>query len=305
MSKNIIQKIKLDYDNIKVPVELGNIIKVSIEKGRKKMKSYRQKSNVFMKVCASLLIILGIFTTMVNISPSFASTLRDVPVIGELVKILHFVDNAAEGGKVTDGLDLNEVEIIRKDNYEKYIFKVNNNGVEPENIGAFKIKYSDTPYLLSFEMYGARYISFDKQFDEIKKSKYIKDIYKLVTLDDSLIRYNIELKKPVKFEFKEMKNPGSIILKLEDSDIKEEKEKYSLRTLSYDYGEEVARIEEQYFKLSTLRVLRDDNKKYFVEFGIYDKEEDAIKMKEELQKDLDIEIYIEKRKGLNMLNDKK
>lgn len=73
---------------------------------------------------------IGIFTLSINISPSFANTLQEVPVLGTLVKILQFNNGSSQGGELTDGIDINFISL--KEGQDLDTINVNFKGFEEE-----------------------------------------------------------------------------------------------------------------------------------------------------------------------------
>lgn len=82
--KNKIQKIKDDYNDIKIPKELDNVVNDALNK--------KSKNDLFKKSMIVAASISVIFIGSINISPSFADTLESIPVIGGLVKVVN-LDN--------------------------------------------------------------------------------------------------------------------------------------------------------------------------------------------------------------------
>jgi len=84
--KEKLQKLKENYDNIEIPEKLDDIVNQAINN-----KKSANKRNIIKNlgiVAASLVVFIG----SVNISPVFANTLVDIPVIGNIVKVVNFSD---------------------------------------------------------------------------------------------------------------------------------------------------------------------------------------------------------------------
>ena len=77
--KDSLKMLKKDYDNIKIPKELDDVVNDALNSNIK----YRKYQNKMVIAASLLLVVLGI-----NISPAFAQTLSKIPIIGNLVKII-------------------------------------------------------------------------------------------------------------------------------------------------------------------------------------------------------------------------
>lgn len=219
--------------------------------------------------------------------------------MGSLVHVLRFEDGKSSGGQITDGIDVDFITI--KEGQEEDIIYINFNDVETAPY--FDISYSEAPYSMSFTISGARGLSAKEFFDTLKESKYIRDVYEVMTLDDSMVRFNIVFEKPIKFEVKEYKEPSQVTVSIaEDREKNSEGKIYSIRTASYGFGEQFAMLEEAFFGIDTLRTLKDEKGTFALEIGNYNTKEEAenrlseiMSEKEEDMKAFDIKLYIEER----------
>lgn len=296
MDKNRLSNLKKEYEEIKIPSELYNSIQIGIERGRTKMN--KNSRNNILKICASFTVALTLFIAGVNMSPTFAHLLEDIPYVGRLVKVLQFNNGKSGGGSITDGMDISDIDSFEKEGYENIIINFSQDGRLQENVGAFKVRYDENPYTMTFEIGGARRISAEENFEKILENKYVKDIYKIITLDDSLIRFVIEFEGPIQYKVEEMEDPASIIITLREDEMYKEKKTYSLRTESYSYGETLGVLEEEFMVNNETRILKDENGLFFVEIQSFETKEEAEKKLEELGKSTDKGILIEERMGI-------
>lgn len=297
MNNKMMLNLKEEYEQIEIPPELYNSIQIGINRGREKMNARIKTVNTAMKICASFIIALALFTGSINVSPAFADALRGIPIVGRLVKILQFTEGKSNGGKITDGTDISNIDLIEEDGYENLIINFSQDDELQVDVGAFKVKYEENPYTMSFEIGGARRISAKENFKKILESKYVKDVYTIITLDDSLIRFVIEFKVPVKYEVKEMKEPASIVISLKEDKQFMGKNMYSLRTNSYPYGESLGILEEKFSAISPTRILKDAEGMYFVELQLFETKEEALSKLDEISKMNYAPIFIEERFG--------
>lgn len=289
--------LKQEYNEIEIPKELDYAISMGIDQGKKKLNKENNARSI-MTVCASVAVAFAIFTTAINVSPSFADIVDDIPIIGELVKILRFVDGKASGGEITDGVDISGISVIDEVDSDIFVFNFEDSSIPKDNMGFYKVVYTENPGVMSLEIYGARMISAKQDFKKIMKSEYVKDIYTLMTLDDSLIRFNIVFNENVTYDVQELKNPASLVIEVKGGEKSNADEIYSVRTYSYPISESFGRIEEDlmdYEELIGYRILRDNKKDYLIELSIFETKEEAEAFKTKLEETLDIKLLVECR----------
>ncbi|WP_304944500.1 hypothetical protein [Vallitalea guaymasensis] len=299
MNKNSLFDLKKDYDGIQIPTELNENIQAGIERGRLQMnKDNKNNKHTILKICASFAVALTLVTAGVNMSSSFAKFLQDIPYVGNLVKVLQFNNGKSDGGSITDGTDISGIDSFEEEGYENIIINFSQNDELQENVGAFKVSYNENPYTMTFEIGGARSFSAEENFEKLLENKYVKDVYKIITLDDSMVRFVIEFNGPVEYKVEERKSPASIIVGLKEDEDYQEKKSYSLRTQSYEYGETLGSLEESLIADYEPRILKDENGLFFVEIGSFATKEEADKQLDELAKSIDTELLVEERTGI-------
>lgn len=294
MDVNRLLDLKKDYEEIEIPAELYDAVQMGIERGKKQM-SKNKATNVVIKTFVGVAAALIVLMAGVNVSPALADALDDIPVVGNLVKVLQFKDGKAGGGVITDGSDISDIDTAKKGEFEQIIINFTQDGNAQSTVGAFKVRYDENPYTMTFEMGGARRISAQENFGKILKNKYVKDIYQIITLDDSLIRFVIEFNTPVEYKVEEMKDPASVVISLREDKDYVEKTTYSLRTESYPFGETIGIIEEQLMVNNETRMLKDENGSFFIEVQSFDTKDEAEKKLAELG--TDVKLFVEERTG--------
>ncbi|CEN77652.1 anti-sigma-V factor rsiV [Paraclostridium sordellii] len=124
-----IDKLKENYDNIKIPARLNDVVNDAINK-----KSNHKIPTKWLVTAASICAVVG----AININPVFADNLEKIPVIGNLVKIVNFSnyqikDNGYEASiKVPkiEGLDNKELEYKLNKEFEENGKKLYNQYLE-------------------------------------------------------------------------------------------------------------------------------------------------------------------------------
>lgn len=290
---------KQAYDNIEIPEELSAMMQQAIERGKLHRKRKRTRNSWIKRASAFAAAVFALFTISVNTMPAFASSLQDIPGLGKLVKILQFNQGSAGGGTIQDGTDVNFITLNKQGNAESIILNFTQNNQIQQVANSFNVKFTEYPNTMTFAVGGARKFSAVKDFETLRQSNYIQDAYEIISLDDSLIRFNVTFKESVAYEVKEYKDPAQVVITLTPN-AKSNVDRapiYSLRSASYPYGEVLGSLEEQLFGLESVRMLKDRHGTYFVEAGYYKTEAEALVQMKQIKEQFGIEepLYIEKR----------
>lgn len=130
----ILEAMKSEYNDIQIPDELESVVRNAIKtssKGRLKSRNKRKLKENNMKKSAKIAIAgvaaaAVVFTGGVNLSPSFADSMMQVPVLGSIVRVISFNQfkydketyNANMDTPIIEGL---ENEALQKSINSKYL----------------------------------------------------------------------------------------------------------------------------------------------------------------------------------------
>lgn len=106
MSRHKLERLKEQYDHIPIPEELD----ISIQRVLKK----RQARKTSLRLAMAVAAVLMIFTTTVNINPAIAKSLEEIPVLGNIVKVLTVTEYKVDEGNYQVTIDIPEVEMENK-----------------------------------------------------------------------------------------------------------------------------------------------------------------------------------------------
>lgn len=282
-----------DYDDIKVPNNLHEYIEKGIEKGMN-----NEKKSLISRIKPLPVALVGalVITTVSNI-PSFAGELINIPIIGEVVKVLDFTgstDNTEYGGMITDGNQM-IIDSLSDKSINIYFTK---DGELVENSPNYEIEYRKYPNTMVFTFNGVRGVEGSNIVDKVKEMPYVVDVYNLMILDDSARKIAIEFDKNVSAEVIELKNPAMIEIKLDNKKEATTNEVgYYVTSKEYAYGEELAMAQEALMNVSKAEVQKNINDMFVIQFGPFSSEELA---KDKLNDLLNngsegYEFYVEKR----------
>ncbi len=301
-----LKALKEEYENIALPPELDDCIEKAMMKGKIEMskieikrvdKRSNSSSNKWLKRFSGVAAVFIAFTISINTIPSFANTMYDVPGVGKLVQVLHFNRGTVEGGTVTDGTDVGFISLQQAKDEDKIIINFTKEDMPQDLANMYNISYSESPDTMIFTIPGARQFSAEKDFAALKKSEFVKDVYRIMTMDDSMIRFAVSFTGPVQYEVKEFKEPAQLVVSLKESPDTEKQQVYSVRSISLPYGENLGYMEEMLFSQEGLRILKDQEGTYLVEAGYYETEEKAQAKLQELVENTGLkdQLIIEQR----------
>lgn len=106
MSRHKLERLKEQYNHIPIPEELD----MSIQRALKQSKARKTSFRLAMAVA----VVLMIFTTTVNINPAIAKSLVEIPVVGNIVKVLTVTEYKVDEGNYQVTIDIPEVEMDNK-----------------------------------------------------------------------------------------------------------------------------------------------------------------------------------------------
>lgn len=279
-------------EDITVPSELDSAIMNGVRRGKNKMDKRNKTIKNAGKIAACFVVAVGVFATSVNVAPAFAASMEDIPVLGSLVKIFQINKTEVSGGTLNDN-SKGEIYLNRKDVKEQLII----NFADSENANLYEAKYEKNPQSITITLPGTRDVTMLSDYKRAQgESDYIKSVYPLITLDDSIVRYVVEIEDFSNVQVSEYKKPGQIVIEFTKSDDYPLNDIYSVRSYSYENNEEFAQFEES-LQETDYRILKDELEKRFFEFAQFDNEKDAESFAKKFDK---MSTIIEKRYNNNV-----
>lgn len=201
MKRNI-KSLRRKYDEIEIPKELDDVVQAALKKRRTK----RRTAKWSIGIAAAALL----FLTSVNVSPTIAQALSEVPIVGEVVKVVTITQFAEEDDqlsadiKVPSVTDLEDKELEDRLNKEyleegKELYKEFEDRMESTKDGEsgyyaissdFEVKI-DNEQILVLERYVERISASSStiiQYDTIDKKNEILLSLPALFNDDSYIQ---------------------------------------------------------------------------------------------------------------------
>ncbi|MHA2858528.1 hypothetical protein ACXZ7E_31345 [Paenibacillus lautus] len=221
------------YEHIEIPAQLTSVIDAAQKKAatRKRSKRMMRYSSV-VAAAAALLFVVNI--------PTVANALSKVPVVGSIVQVLQF----GSGGERTDGFTVGTEA-------SEDVFKIHfdQEGESVSSVPAYTVDHRDAPNRLIFTFNGVRNFDYDTIKKDMLALPLVKDVYENVILDDSAMRFVVELKDGVKHSVSEYKDPGYLELKLTSTgEPVTPREVFYIRSETMPQGESLAILEEIYLE---------------------------------------------------------
>lgn len=204
------------------------------------------------------------------------------------------MDNSFKsGGMITDGNTM-VVDSLNNETIDIYFTK---NDTLVENTPHYEIEYRKYPYTIVLTFDGVRGIYDTNIQEKVINLPWVKDVYNIMTLDDSRRKLAIELNEDVDFKISEYEDPGMIQISYSGLKEIENKKGYFIRTNEFNYGEQLAQIEESLYYYSGVEVQKLSNGVFILQFGPFETKEEAELQLEKLSEntDLNVDFYLEAR----------
>ncbi|WP_238654732.1 hypothetical protein [Paenibacillus piscarius] len=220
------------YAQIEIPAQLGEVLEAAQAQAAARSRR-TSRWRWFGSSAAALIACL----LVLNI-PGVASALSQVPVVGNLVKVLQF----GTGGERTDGA---AVSTVTSENTIRIVF--GQEGEAAASAPSYTVDQREGPKRLIFTFNGVRRFDYGALEQDLLASPLVSDVYRNIILDDSAMRFVVELKEGTRHTLTEYSNPGTLELKLTaEGKAAPPKEIYYVRSEGMPQGESLAILEEIY-----------------------------------------------------------
>lgn len=166
--KEELKILKENYNNIEIPKDLDDVVNNALSSAN--VSNRRKVINRWSSIAASLCIVVG----AVNFSPSFADTLEDIPVIGNVIKVINLRNYRIDENGFDVSIDVPKIEGLKDKELE---YKLNKD-FEEDGKKLYK-EYEQEMKMLKYK--------------GIEGRELVKSWYEVKTDDDnilSLIIYN-------------------------------------------------------------------------------------------------------------------
>lgn len=240
------------------------------------------------RLTCSFLLVTALFAGGVRFSPAFAAAVRELPVIGQLVRVFEKNQPLVQGGvQAEDGVAVLTMERSGDNERLRLEFR-------QADAALYQAEFSSCPKTVTLTLPGTKGVEVLSEISRARDtSQYIKAVWQLPANTGDATSIQLELESDANVQIREYRDPGSLVIELTPAEIQMDTI-YSVRTLSFDA--EGLREAALRYNAYDARVLRDDQGKFFLEFGQKDTIEQAAAMRTTLQGD----ILVEERTGNNV-----
>lgn len=112
------KNLKDSYMNIEIPHDLDEVVNNALNN-----KSIKTKRKIITK-WSSIVASVGVVVGAINLSPAFANTLEEIPVIGNVIKIINFRNYSIDENGFDVSIDIPKIEGLKNKDLE---YKLNKN----------------------------------------------------------------------------------------------------------------------------------------------------------------------------------
>lgn len=270
------EKFKKQAQAIPVPEVLDSVLFNAIERGQNIMKRKRTISRG-LKTLVSLAAAIVLLAVSIQVSPALAQRVEQLPGGAGLVALLRADRPWAQGGEITDGQDIRDIDRTVQTDPEDPTTQVEILRIafgEGGTLGSYEVMYSQYPYSAAVSLIGVRAFSAMDALKALEEGPLVKNAYPLITLDDSAHRLVIVFKQPVRIDVTEAEDAPALLLTIrEDAEALAGGRRYALRTPSMEFGELLGFLETDLrfeYGSDRVRILQDKAGTYLVEEGLYD-----------------------------------
>lgn len=249
------------YEQIEIPAQLASVVESARHKAAARKRSLRLMR--YSSVVAASIALLFV----VNI-PGVANALSKVPVVGSIVQVLHF----GGGGERTDGVsvDTETVEDVLRMNFDQA-------GETVSSVPSYTVEHREAPNRIIFTLNGVRNFDYDAVKNDLLALPLVEDVYENIILDDSAMRFVVELKDGVTHSVSEYRDPGYIELKLASTGKQvTPREVFYIRSEAMPQGESLAILEEIYYE-DDVTFIKTAGGDFIAAIGGFDTREEAEK----------------------------
>ena len=204
------------------------------------------------------------------------------------------------------------MEIVSREETEQFVIHFNQGSEVQTGTGAYKVQAYQNPNIYQFDIGGARMISAREDFEAIRGLERVKDVYTLMTLDDSLIRFQVVFEPFTDVEIVQISDPNGLMVTLSNSESTSANESkgdeviYTVRSKSYPYSENLGHLEEDLMwqereaVISTYRIIKDQAGTFVFELGQFDGEKSAQAFIDQVKDQLSMDLFIEVRSASDL-----
>ena len=270
---------------VEIPDDLDDVIRQGIDRGKKVAAHRRRVRRAAARTVCSLALVLGIFVGGINLSPAFAATVENIPLLGQLVQIFGRNQAVVEGGSAANG-GAATVTMVRDEDTE--LMQIH---FSREDAALYRAEFASYPKTVTITLPGTASVEVLSEITRARDtSQYIKSVYEVPTSTAEAAVLQLELESDVDVQIEEYRNPGSLVIRLTPAEIHLDTI-YSVRTLSVS-AQDLPALLELYDGLGT-RILQDGSGQFFVELGQYDTKDTALAAASG-------DLIVEKRTGNNV-----
>lgn len=242
---------------VDIPEDLDEVIRQGICDGKQAAARRSRARRVVMRSVCSVVLVSALFVGGINLSPAFAAAVRELPVIGQLVRAFGENEPLVQGGSQAEG---GTVALTMERSGETEQMRLEFSGTDASR---YQAEFASYPKTVTITLPGTDGVTILSEISRAQDtSQYIKSVCQLPTTAGDTTVIQLELESDADVQIQEYRDPGSLVIRLTPAEIQLDTV-YSVRTLSYD-GEHLAEMAGQY-RDGSVRILRDEMGLFFLE----------------------------------------
>ena len=246
---------------VDIPEDLNEVIRRGICDGKQTAARRSRTRRMVMRSVCSVVLVSALFVGGLHLSPAFAAAVRELPVIGQLVRAFGENEPLVQGGSQATG---GAVALTMERSGDTEQMRLEFPGVDASR---YQAEFASCPKTVTITLPGTDGVTILSEISRAQDtSQYIKSVCQLPAAAGDTTVIQLELESDADVQIREYRDPGSLLIRLTPAEIRLDTV-YSVRTLSCD-GEQLAELAGQYVD-GSVRVLRDEAGLFFLEIAQY------------------------------------
>lgn len=253
--------------DVDIPEDLEEVIHRGLQDGKAAAARRRRARRLAGRSLCCVVLVVAVFAGGVHLSPAFAAAIREIPVIGHLVRVFGENEPLVQGGSQA-GEGTVTLTMERSGDTEQMRLEF-----PGADASLYQAEFASYPKTVTITLPGTDGVEILSEISRAKDtSQYIKSVCQLPGAAEGTTVIQLELESDADVQIQEYRDPGSLVIRLTPAEIQLDTV-YSVRTLSYN-ADELPKILAGYGNQS-VRILRDEAGLFFLELAQYVGPEEA------------------------------
>ncbi len=128
MKDNRLEKMKMKYQNIKIPAEVKNRVCMGIQQAKEENRKGKERIRscyIWIRSCAGVAAAMITFVVVVNCNANIAYAMEEIPVLGTIVKVVTFSSYQSKDDDMSADIHTPQIEVEEDSNMKDAAQRIN------------------------------------------------------------------------------------------------------------------------------------------------------------------------------------